>query len=156
MDEDIKILESECYYLEELGYLRENNHFIRFNQALENLIKGYRELEEEVSKIEYVEKETIYNANPEYWDTKGRYTIRYHNRIDVIPKSKIREKIEELFKKLDEPNNDRWEKGDDVYYNQIKAQIRILKELMKDNNEFRGVFENAKTLKPIPNRMGDK
>ena len=46
MEEDIMILESECYYLEELGYLRENNHFIRFNQALVNLIKGYRDGEE--------------------------------------------------------------------------------------------------------------
>ena len=46
MEEDIMILESECYYLEELGYLRENNHFIRFNQALKNLIKGYRDGEE--------------------------------------------------------------------------------------------------------------
>lgn len=47
IEEDIKILESECYYLEELGYLRENNHFIKFNQALKNLIKSYKELEEE-------------------------------------------------------------------------------------------------------------
>lgn len=46
MEEDIMILESECYYLEELGYLRENNHFIRFNQALVNLIKGYKDGEE--------------------------------------------------------------------------------------------------------------
>lgn len=51
MEEDIMILESECYYLEELGYLRENNHFIRFNQALKNLIKGYRELEEENKRL---------------------------------------------------------------------------------------------------------
>lgn len=47
MEEDIMILETECYYLEELGYLRENNHFIKFNQALKNLIKAYKELEEE-------------------------------------------------------------------------------------------------------------
>ena len=30
IEEDIKILEVENYYLEELGYLRENNHFIKF------------------------------------------------------------------------------------------------------------------------------
>ena len=48
----------------------------------------------------------------------------------VIPKQIVKDKIEELLKKLDNPNNDRWEKNDDIYYSQIKAQIRILKELL--------------------------
>lgn len=51
MEEDIMILESECYYLEELGYLRENNHFIRFNQALKNLIKEFKKTK--IENIEY-------------------------------------------------------------------------------------------------------
>lgn len=45
---------------------------------------------------------------------------------------KIKEKIEKLFKKLDETNNDRWEKNEEIYYNQIKSQIRVLKELLKE------------------------
>lgn len=53
MEEDIKIIEElvRNNYLEDLGYLRENNHYIRFNQALENLIKGYRELEEDNKEL---------------------------------------------------------------------------------------------------------
>ena len=51
MEEDIMILESECYYLEELGYLRENNHFIRFNQALKNLIKRIQRAEKDLHEM---------------------------------------------------------------------------------------------------------
>lgn len=43
---------------------------------------------------------------------------------------KIRNKLIELSKKLIEPNDDRWEKDDDAYYNKIKAQILVLKELL--------------------------
>ena len=70
MEEDIMILESECYYLEELGYLRENNHFIRFNQALKNLIKGYK-----LEKLKNVLDEQSLKESFE----------------DYIPKSKINE-----------------------------------------------------------------
>ena len=70
MEEDIMILESECYYLEELGYLRENNHFIRFNQALKNLIKGYK-----LEKLKNVLDEQSLKESLE----------------DYIPKSKIKE-----------------------------------------------------------------
>lgn len=70
MEEDIMILESECYYLEELGYLKENNHFIRFNQALKNLIKGYK-------------LEKLKNALDEQSLKEALE--------DFIPKSKIRE-----------------------------------------------------------------
>lgn len=49
-----------------------------------------------------------------------------------VSKDKAREEIKELSKKLYEPNNDRWEKDDNNYYNKIKAQIKILKELLED------------------------
>ena len=83
MEEDIKILESECYYLEELGYLRENNHFIRFNQALENLVKGYKKLEVENEELKRL-------ANNKQFFSHIYIVQKY------IPKSKIKEKIEEL------------------------------------------------------------
>ena len=53
INEDIEIVEElvEHNYLEDLGYLRDNNDYIRFNQALENLIKGYRELEKAIKQI---------------------------------------------------------------------------------------------------------
>lgn len=86
MEEDIKILESECYYLEELGYLRENNHFIRFNQALGNLIKRYKELEEENNKFRNGDIIT-----PKL-EAKTRKAI-FNDLKNYIPKSKVKEKI---------------------------------------------------------------
>lgn len=118
MEEDIMILESECYYLEELGYLRENNHFIRFNQALKNLIKGYK-----VEKLRNtLDEQSLKEALENY-----------------IPKSKIKEKIEELKNGI---------KNDMQNYNKVKdanwklaiqrsmAQKietkKVLQELMED------------------------
>lgn len=49
----------------------------------------------------------------------------------IVRKDKIREKLKKLIKKLNEPNNDRWEKDDNIYYDKIKCQIRILKELLE-------------------------
>ena len=66
IEEDIKILEVENYYLEELGYLRENNHFIKFNQALKNLIKAYKELEEK----QIIKNEQIRNGQPVIANTR--------------------------------------------------------------------------------------
>lgn len=55
---------------------------------------------------------------------------------NYIPKEKIREKIKRLIQKLNESNDDRWEKDDNIYYDKIKCQIRILKELLEgDRNE---------------------
>ena len=45
-------------------------------------------------------------------------------------KNKIRYKLIELSKKLGEPNDDRWEKDDDLYYEKIKIKIKVLKELL--------------------------
>lgn len=44
-------------------------------------------------------------------------------------KAKINNKLKELAKKLVEPNDDRWEKDDDLYYEKIKARINVLKDL---------------------------
>ena len=66
IEEDIKILEVENYYLEELGYLRENNHFIKFNQALKHLIKAYKELEEK----QIIKNEQIRNGQPVIANTR--------------------------------------------------------------------------------------
>ena len=152
MEEDIMILESECYYLEELGYLRENNHFIRFNQALGNLIKGYRELEREkemhknnsnklykdynkltdefdlLNKENNRNKETIkrYRKYLNKKDKRFKETLEneYQEReTDYIPKSKIKEKIKEYKKKIEEKPYDK---------PIIEIYIRVLQELMED------------------------
>lgn len=98
MEEDIMILESECYYLEELGYLRENNHFIRFNQALENLIKGYKELEEELKR----EKIWRMRLEKENEDTCNEVNNNYIRKSLVVPKYEI-----EKLKKENEINIDK-------------------------------------------------
>ena len=117
MEKDIDILKNLIKYLQLL--IDGGVHKIIYNDlmwdektidcinSIKNLIKAYKELEE------YYKEQNEVNAK-------------------FIPKSKVKEKIEELFKKLEEPNNDRWEKDDDIYYNQIKAQIRILKELLEE------------------------
>lgn len=119
MGEEIKILEEEIKRVHKINDL--SGTYVPIH-ILENLIKAYKEqkeclevtskaldniaydqipiaikeLKEENSRIEYVEKEIYRNNNPEDWDTKGLYTLKYHKRIDVIPKSLIKEKIEEL------------------------------------------------------------
>ena len=105
MEEDIEILESECYYLEELGYLRENNHFIRFNQALGNLIKGYRELEKQLDSSRKA-NELLNKTNNELrleirtTDSKVVNDIisKFNLGDEYIPISKIKEKMGELNK----------------------------------------------------------
>ena len=161
MEEDIMILESECYYLKELGYLKENNHFIRFNQALENLIKDYKEKEEIVEQLDKqmfkfsneVVKDCILKSKiREFFTSRlekyqeaddGAYEQDYLTRgelelvdrykeckeiakilleeeikaeipQDYIPKSKIKEKIEELDKK--EKEELKGLKGQNIYF----------------------------------------
>lgn len=110
INEDIKILESECYYLEELGYLRENNHFIRFNQALKNLIKAYKELEEENQQLEAIKDEAIRRYN-----------------LESIPTSLVEEKIEELNKAYEDSKD---ENGESEYY-YPDYTISVLQELLE-------------------------
>ena len=124
MEEDIMILESECYYLEELGYLRENNHFIRFNQALGNLIKGYRELEKQLDSSRKA-NELLNKTNNElrleirttYSKVVNDIISKFNLGDEYIPKSKIKEKIEELKETADEDNQDDY------------IKIQVLKEL---------------------------
>lgn len=109
MEEDIKILESECYYLEELGYLRENNHFIRFNQALKNLIKAYKELEENNTYL------------------KTHILTPTTVKLNYIPKTLVEEKIEELNKAYEDSKD---ENGESEYY-YPDYTIRVLEELLE-------------------------
>ena len=85
MEEDIKIVEElvEHNYLEDVSYLREDNDYKKFNQAIENLIKGYRKSEME---------------NQSYRDYLGEPPC--YDNASYIPKSKIKEKIEELESKI--------------------------------------------------------
>ena len=114
IEEDIKTLEVENYYLEELGYLRENNHFIKFNQALKNLIKAYKELEEE-------NKELISD------------NLDYQRTLDIFDKRTYRKKYLEERRK-EEPNL-LYPDADEIYKRYYKLREEN-KELKKDNKRY--------------------
>lgn len=157
MKEDIKILEVENYYLEELGYLRENNHFIKFNQALKNLIKAYKELEEEnkflrnqelgyIAGYEDGKKHkmtavAMRNENMKY-ELYERHikalkkriedllSIEEHRKENYIPVSLVEEKIKEL---KQEGNYKTLENPDGRVHFQAEPcdyKIQVLEELL--------------------------
>lgn len=84
--------------------------------------------------IEYQSTGMYYNKDVEK-NTKDIATVlnlieKQQKQIEnSIGKDKINNKLIELVKKLAEPNDNRWEKDDDVYYEKIKAQINVLKDL---------------------------
>lgn len=108
MEEYIKILEELVYNIN-----RVNEHTLDYEvkqwskekQAIENLIKGYRKLQETADKL--------LGQNEWYKD--------YYD-CESIPKSKVKEKIEELSKI----------KGDFATYIATSERIKVLQELMED------------------------
>lgn len=84
MEEDIMILESECYYLEELGYLRENNHFIRFNQALKNLIKRYKELDKDNNDLRRLYRRTAVKLKEKGHEEVAGYFLAQINEVPTF------------------------------------------------------------------------
>ena len=120
MEEDIKILESH------INQLKEYEDEQELAQALENLIKGYRELKKENANW----KKINYNAK-----------LNQHITEEYIPKSKIKEKIEELNKKYKgiesnytEEELDSGDEGLDDYIEMQKIQMadNILQELLEE------------------------
>lgn len=113
----------ECRYIEEdleninfmIRDLKASSYNSSFLESLNYVLKDRKELEnkyihEKVAKEEV--EELLENS---------------------ISKDKIKEKkkIRELTNKLNQPNNDRWEDDDTIYYDKIKAQIRVLQELLE-------------------------
>lgn len=159
MEKDIKILEEKLRQWEPYKNIKFKTdielELQMENRAIENLIRGYRDIEEKL-------KITVAML------TKGTYPSKNdENNFDkqFIPKSKIKEKIEELDKEekdlQDNISDEEREEYSDATIGYglmlIENQRRVLQELMEDKNEFREVFKNAKTLKPIPNtRLEDK
>ena len=127
MEEDIKILEEliKHNYLEDVGYLREDNDYEKFNQAIENLIKGYRELEEFKKQVTDIESTNF---------------IKYKN---YIPKSKIKEKIEEQLKEADDvlinnnylDNFNGSKENQKYYYDGYKDSALFLQELLEETTQ---------------------
>ena len=104
MEEDIKILEEIIEYCKEHlpPYYKDEDL-----QAIENLIKGYRELEEEKKELQKYIKD--------YLIPKSTINLIY------IPKSKIKEKMEELETKLKV-----FEK--DIRYCKDRVQARLMND----------------------------
>lgn len=118
MEEDIDILED---FIEDEGLyeLYRTSHIDLIRKALKNLIKGYRELEE-------IEESFIWQSN---------FDMKYYEE-NYIPKSKIKEKIEELEKKIleYEAYRERGKETDVEYYDFIanSARKKVLQELLED------------------------
>ena len=149
MEEDIKILK-------ELTEEYNSQHYMDMPlingkqiQALENLLKGYRELEEN-KKLKTIKgfEENIEVSKFGEWVGKNYidYKFEYENyqRIlaDYIPKSKIKEKIEELEEEIDkladEASKSILENNQGKFdlvnksANNISMQIQALRELMEE------------------------
>ena len=104
MEENIKILEDFIKYCEAKVISKKNNRAFGICiykddiQALEDLLKGYRKLEEELKR----EKIWRIRLEKENEDTCNEVNNNYIRKSLVIPKSKIKEKIEELEKEKDD------------------------------------------------------
>ena len=133
MEEDIKILENYLHTLkkfsgEEIIKSDEIIKFIEYKEikAIENLIKGCRELEGKYNKLfdKYNDRVT---EIIELEEAMKRLHDDY--RDDYIPTSKIKEKIEELELERNKFGNCKIE----FYENElIDRDIRLLQELMED------------------------
>ena len=118
MKEDIKILEEWLIQLNELFEKTKINN-TKERKSLENLIKGYRELEEQIDKHVYFE-----TTNPKEIEK------------NFIPKSKIKEKIEE-YKQITDKYDKQMENDEetDLSYEEVReyaCRLQALQELMED------------------------
>ena len=140
MEEDIKILEEKIKEWEpykNIDFPTETGKLIqKENQAIENLIKGYRELEEnkELKTIKGFEENIEVSKFGEwvgknYIDYKFEYENYQRILADYIPKSKIREMLEELkeIKRVQENNPF----TSPVYIKELEYGIQILEELLE-------------------------
>ena len=127
MEEDIKKIE---YFLNQADEYYDGNIDIKdcvitkeVAEAIENLIKGYKELEEENEEL--------------HKEINQRVKLKLENeRIvdeDYIPKSKIREKIEEYNKMINATYGDITHQGDIRRDNCIEIR-NVLQELLEERN----------------------
>ena len=152
MEEDIKILEDFIKYFEAEAISTKYRRNISITvgeddiQAIENLIKGYRELEEENTDLKDLYIRTAKHQHKIGHTELGDYMLAqigaiptfttWEKYITWVPKSKIKEKIEELEKKIleYEAYRERGKETDVEYYDFIanSARKKVLQELMED------------------------
>lgn len=141
MEEDIKVIEEwleldkkafNNLFRESIVLPRKKEYCVLYSKrikAMENLIKGYRELEKEYERVRagrnwLSERISAQIATPEIFDKilEEKY----------IPKSKIKEKIEEL---KERPNKMVIDKGIPEEYKNLfldEKAIQVLQEVMED------------------------
>ena len=116
-DKDIKILEEKIKIIESLctdECINKSTVIEPLKYALENLITRYKQLEEENKS-----KQKAYD------DCYCEY--KHYKQFDSIPKSKVKEKIEELNKAYEDSKD---ENGESQYY-YPDYTIRVLEELLE-------------------------
>ena len=105
--------------LELVNNIKDKNRFLKNENNVygDEIIRLNNEItrEKEHSKYEWIRQ----NCLPQ-------------NLIDksYIDKDIIRMKLKELVNKLNKPNEDRWENNDTIYYDKIKSNISLLKDLL--------------------------
>ena len=122
MEEDIKVLEE---YLDKEDRKFVSKDRLKFLQAIENLIKRNKELEEENTR----QHELLCNIHDKY-------------QKDYIPKSKVREKIEEEKKKIKEDlenykkiEDESWKKAIHQSINIRNRKIEGYEELLQEGDK---------------------
>ena len=135
MEEDIKILEN-VLKTKQYGLLEVTDTFY---EALENLLTRYKQLEEENKKkdkrlnrqfklLQKKDKETE-EWQRAYQEEKDKQFELLRDK-DSIPKSKVKEKIEEL---RERENNCQQGIVDTAIILDCRTQIKVLKELLKED-----------------------
>ena len=121
-EEDIKLVEDLMF---ELKFLTINTEEIRKGQALENLMKAYKELEKENNTYK---KMSIYDIEGKYLEGKRNANNKW--------KSKIKEKIEELKPIINKYNKQiENDKETDLSYEEIRdyaSKLEILESILEE------------------------
>ena len=151
MEEDINILDEVVGRSTEL---REKDFGMLIGtkqmQSIENLIKGYRELEEQLKidksygleKAELQKEAGCKMLKCKIVDKNIRLNLEIINlKKNYIPKSKVKEKIEEL--------REQGKYCDTETLRKISYQAEILEEIV-GFNDMREVFKNVDRLELIP------
>ena len=139
MEEDLKILDGLVKGIYKYGFDYdvdgEKHDILRYEEfnALENLIKGYRELEEKYNnlKIRHNGTKEALRVSEELERHFSEEASKLEAELDdSIPKSKIKEKIEEI-KEKDKAYKTYTKDGRENFITEYFA-IKVLQELIED------------------------
>ena len=122
MEEDIEKL--NIFLLANIPEIITQEEFVEVKQAIENLINKNKELEEKVKIIDHM---CLVN--------KEEYQLIKNN--DYIPKSKVREKIEEANKEIKQMEQDDIGVGFTLgkRWSDLKAKVKGWEELLQEGDD---------------------